>query len=119
MRFTATEAGFKRGIGGASNSKNEKKCHYILFGLQEDTQHPENSSVYFEYDDQRNGRLNSVEAVSIGDKSIIFELKGGKSIEIRCDVSARQWEKLKAGIRTVFPPKSVLFSRTRRCVRHQ
>jgi hypothetical protein len=105
MKFSATEAGFKDGRGGASNSTSAEKQHYVLFGTQQDVQHPENSGVYFEYDDQSNGAVNSVKAVSIGGKSVAFKLKGGKSIEVNCDVSAEQWAELKRAIRTVFPPE--------------
>lgn len=107
IKFAATEAGFKKGLGGASNAKGTEKYHYVLFGIQEDTQHPENSGVYFEYDDQRNGAINSVESVSFGRKSVVFELKGGKSIQIDCDVSMARWKELERGVRAVFPENTV------------
>ena len=103
MRFTATEAGLKDGIGGASNSKSSEKHHYILFSVQDDVQHPENSGVYFEYDDQSNGAVNSVTKASIGDRRVSFKLKSGKTIEISCNVSKEQWEDLERAIRNVFP----------------
>jgi hypothetical protein len=103
MKFSATEAGFKDGLGGASNSTSAEKRHYVLFGAQQDAQHPENSGVYFEYDDQSNGEVNSVKEVSIGGKSVVFKLKDGKSIEVNCDASTEQWAELKTAIRTVFP----------------
>ena len=107
MKFTATEAGFKDGIGGASNSASAEKQHYVLFGVQKDSQHPDNSGVYFEYDDQSKGAVNCVKTVMIGDKSVGFRLKDGKSIEVRCNVSAYEWEALKRGIRIVFPDNSI------------
>lgn len=107
MKFSATESGFKDGMGGASNKNGGDRYHYVLFGIQEDAQHPENSGIYFEYDDQANGAINSVEAVSIGGKSVVFELKGGKSIEIKCNVSTEQWDEFKQGIQTVFPKSRV------------
>jgi hypothetical protein len=119
MRFTATEAGFKDGLGGASNAKGAEEYHYVLFGSQQDPEHPENSGAYFEYDDQSNGAVNSVKAVSIGDKSVAFKLKGGKSIEVNCKVSAEQWAELKQGIRTVFPRNSVSLSGRRGRIRHK
>lgn len=103
MKFVATEAGFKNGLGGASNSTSAEKQHYVLFGVQKDTQHPENSGVYFEYDDQSKGAVNSVRGVSIGNKSVVFKLKGGKSVEVNCNVGTDQWEQLQRGIRAVFP----------------
>lgn len=106
VKFTATEAGFRKGIGGASNSKSEEKHHYVLFGVQKDDMYPENSGVYFEYDDQSNGAINSVKAVSIGDKSVVFKLKDESSVEVNCSVSAEQWDELQRGLRTVFPQNS-------------
>lgn len=97
-------------MGGASNSKGGGQYRYVLFGTQEDAQHPENGGVYFEYDDQSNGAINCVKAVSVGGKSVRFELKAGKSIEVTCEVSSEEWESLKQGIRAVFPPDSISFS---------
>lgn len=120
MRFTATEAGFKDGLGGASNAKGTEKYHYVLFGTQRDAQHPENSGAYFEYDDQSNGAVNSVKAISIGDKSVVFKLKGGRSIEVNCNnVSAKHWAEFKRAIRTVFPRDSVSSSERQRGVPHK
>jgi len=102
MKFTATEAGFENGMGGASNSKANDEHHYILFGMQEDPQHPEYNGAYFEYDDQKNGKVNSVEAVSINEKMVCFKLLSGTLIEIKFDVSAEQWGAFLSGIRTVF-----------------
>ena len=108
MKFTATEAGFREGLGGASNAKGAEKYHYVLFGTQQDAQHPENSGVYFEYDDQTKGGVNVAKAVTIGEKFVIFKLRGGKLIEVNCNVSEDQWDDLQRGIRSVFPRNSVL-----------
>jgi len=102
MRFTATEAGFKEGLGGASNSKNSEQYHYVLFGIQTDLQNAENGGEYFEWDDQSNGAINSVKEVVIGDKSVFFIMNEGESLEINCKLSAEQWDELKQGLRTVF-----------------
>ncbi len=107
MRFTATEAGFKEGLGGASNSKSSEKYHYVLFGIQADLQDSENSGVYFEWDDQSNGAMNSVKEVVIGDKSVTIIMKEGESLEIKCNVSTEQWDELNQGLRTVFLRKMV------------
>jgi hypothetical protein len=113
MKFTATEAGFEDGLAGASNSKAEGKQHYVLFGIQRDRQHPENSGVYFEYDDQSNGAVNCVKAISIGDRFVAFKLKGGKSVEVNCNVPAEEWEQLQRGIRAVFPKEMIASNRRR------
>jgi hypothetical protein len=102
MKFTATEAGFKDGLGGASNSKGKEKYHCVIFGHQEDPQHPEYTGAYFEYDDQSNGAVNCVKEVSISNKLVVFKLKKGESIEVGCNVSAEQWEDFLRGISTVF-----------------
>jgi len=102
MKFSATEAGFKKGLGGASNSKSTEKYHYVLFGTQKDCQHPEFSGVYFEYDDQSKGAVNSVDTVAIVDRTVTFRLKNGEAIEVDCDVSAEQWKELLLGLATVF-----------------
>ncbi|MEW6158455.1 MAG: hypothetical protein AB1813_13565 [Verrucomicrobiota bacterium] len=112
MKFVATEAGFKKGLGGASNSKSAEKYHYVLFGVQKDCQHPENTGIYFEFDDQRNGGINSIKAVVLSNKAVAFKLKGGKSIEIDCNVSAQEWNEFKRGIHAVFP-KNTISSKTR------
>ncbi len=107
MRFTATEAGFKDGLGGASNAKSAEEYHYVLFGTQQDAQRPENSGAYFEYDDQSKGAVGSVEAVSIDARSVVFKLKSGKSIEVICGVGTEQWNEFQRGLRTVFPHQIV------------
>lgn len=55
MKFSATEIGFEKGLGGASNAQGKDDYHYVVFASQEDIQHPSNSGIYFEYDDQING----------------------------------------------------------------
>jgi hypothetical protein len=103
IAFTATDAGFKDGLGGASNAHTNAQNHYVLFGIQEDRQHPWNSGVYFEFDSQSNGCVNSVQAVSIGDKVVRFVLRQGLSITVTCDISDEKWTEFKAGITVVFP----------------
>lgn len=114
MKFVATEAGFKDGLGGASNSKSPEKYHYILFGGQEDKPHPKNSGIYFEYDDQSNGAVNSVKTVIIDGKTVVFKLRSGKSIEITCNVNTQEWSEFKRGIRAVFPPRAIMSDIRRR-----
>jgi len=99
-------------LAGASNSKSAEKYHYVLFGVQEDRQHPENSGIYFEYDDQSNGGVNSIKTVVLGNKAVVFKLKGGKSIEINCDVNTEEWNEFRQGIHTIFP-KNTISSNTR------
>jgi hypothetical protein len=43
IEFIATECGFHDGLGGASNAAADEDYHYILFGRQIDSQHPQNS----------------------------------------------------------------------------
>ena len=107
MRFTATEAGYKEGLGGASNSKSLEKFHYVLFGIQTDLQNSENGGEYFEWDDQINGAINSVKEVVISENKVLFIINQGESIEINCNVSAEQWDELKQGLQTVFLRKVV------------
>lgn len=109
MKFMATEAGFKDGVGGASNARSAEAYHYVLFGAQEERQHSRNSGIYFEYDGQSNGAVNCVESVSMGDKTVAFKLRGGKSIEIKVNVSGREWIAFKKGIRQVFPKSVILW----------
>lgn len=118
MKFVATEAGFKDGVGGASNAKSDEAYHYVLFGAQEDRQHSWNSGIYFEYDGQANGAVNCVKSVSMGDKTVAFKLRGGKSVEIRADVSGREWNEFKNGIREVFP-KDIILSGTQQRARQR
>jgi hypothetical protein len=63
IEFTATQMGFKDGLGGASNSKSPAPYHYILFGKRVDPQHSWNSGLYFEFDSQRKGGVNRVKKV--------------------------------------------------------
>ncbi len=102
MDFTATEHGFKNGLGGASNSASKKDYHYILFGRQVDSQHPEYSGVYFEYDDQSQGAVNCVKEVTISDEQVLFKLKRQKKILVRRGGKAIQWKQFLKGIRDVF-----------------
>ena len=80
--FEATEAGFLDGLGGASNAVESSDYHYVLFGKQVDEQDPSNTGVYFEYDDQVNGSVNTVEKVLIAENEVTFFLDG-ESIVVR------------------------------------
>jgi hypothetical protein len=107
MRFDATEAGYKDGLGGASNSKSRAKYHYILFGQQEDNQHPSNSGIYFEYDDQLNGSVNSVKQVLVSETPAKFVLADTTEILVGNDVTKSEWEDFLQGIDAVFGPEHV------------
>ena len=102
VEFTATEAGYDGKIGGASNAKSESMAHYLLFGKQIDPQHAWNSGIYFEYDNQRNGRVNSVNRLAVGDDVINFFLVNGGVITVRRGVSEHEWARFKTGIGAVF-----------------
>ena len=102
MRFIATEAGFKDGMGGASNSQDEDAYHYVLFGRQVDDQHPDNTGVYFEYDDQKFGSVNCVERIVVGDKHVEFNLWNGEEIVVSSNTSELQWDEVIQGIYSVF-----------------
>lgn len=103
VEFTADEAGFKDGLGGAAGARGETGRHYVLFGTQTDAQHAWNSGAYFEFDSQINGRVNSVQSVSIGDRVVSFFLKNGARVVVKCKVRDEQWGEFTRGIDTVFP----------------
>jgi hypothetical protein len=107
MRFIATEAGFRDGMGGASNAQDENEYHYILFGRQVDDQHPDNTGAYFEYDDQKFGSVNCVERIVIGDKLVEFTLWNGEEIVVWSNTSELQWHELIKGIYSVFDTDKV------------
>ncbi len=102
MRFSATEAGFRDGLGGASNAQSTRAAHYVLFGLQKDHQHPSNSGVYFEYDDQINGSINNVERVVVSREAVEFLLADGTKIVIVRKVRETDWMAFLCGIDAVF-----------------
>lgn len=102
VEFTATEAGFKDGMGGASNAADTPDYHYVLFGRQTDDQHPEFGDVYFEFDDQLNGAVNSVTRVVVAEDRVEFELQQPPKILIQRGTSQTQWRKFVRGIREVF-----------------
>jgi hypothetical protein len=100
--FTATEAGFPDGLGGASNARGGGDYHYFLFGVQEDRQHPSNSGVYFEYDSRGNGGVNQVIGVSIEENAVEFSLKAGEVILVRSGVRSEERDEFLRGVRAVF-----------------
>ena len=102
MEFTATESGYDNGLGGASNSKGTESYHYVLFGQQTDDQHPENSGIYFEFDDQIHGSVNCVARVVIADEFVEFELKDQKKIKVRRCMGDSHWNRFLNGIHDVF-----------------
>lgn len=103
IRFHATEAGFKDGLGGASNSKGKEAYHYILFGAQTDPQHAWNSGMYFEYDSQANGGVNHVESVESEENRVCFLMKNGTRIEVVCGVEADSWTLFTDSVKRNFP----------------
>jgi hypothetical protein len=107
MRFVATEAGFQDGVGGASNKHGSGAAHYVLFGIQEDTKHPTNSGIYFEWDDETNGSVDCVRAVSVTLQKAEFTLTKRRTIIVDSGVSAGEWARFLAGIKKVFPLKLV------------
>jgi hypothetical protein len=102
MRFSATEAGFQDGLGGASNNRSKGASHYVLFGLQEDNQHSGNSGVYFEYDDQANGSVNGVEHVIVSNDMVEFLLADGTKIVVVRKMPEQDWASFLHGIDSVF-----------------
>ena len=102
IEFTATEAGFDKGLGGASNSNATVAYHYILFGRQEDPQHAWNRGVYFEVDSQRRGAANQVMKVVVGEGSVRFQLRANEFVTVNNGVDAQSWTKFMTGIDEVF-----------------
>lgn len=107
MRFTATEAGFEGGVGGASNKQGSGAAHYVLFGIQEDRQHPTNSGIYFEWDDEENGAVDCAGSVSVTPDKAVFTLAKRKAIIVESGVSAQEWARFLMGIEKVFGPQLV------------
>ena len=107
IEFIATEIGFDKGLGGASNAKGVKPYHYLLFGKQVDEQHPEYSGVYFEFDSQINGSVNQVVKILIADKAVSFELKSGNILSVKCGASDLQWNEFLNGIHDVFTASTI------------
>lgn len=102
MKFIATEAGFAEGLGGASNTGGDADYHYIVFGYQEDEGHPENSGIYFEYDDQGNSTINGVKHLVLTDQTVQFFLSEGKTITVLKGMEEQQWKEFLNGIQVVF-----------------
>ena len=100
--FTATEMGFKDGLGGASNSKASAPYHYILFGKQVDPQHAWNSGIYFEFDNQRNGGVNRVAKVLLAESEAHFSLQDQHVILVRRAQDDDGWQKFVKGVHEVF-----------------
>lgn len=105
MEFTATEAGFENGLGGASNQRGSGEPHYVLFGIQKDTQHAEQSGVYFEWDGEENGAVDAVRSVAITRERVIFTLADGRTIAVASAVSAEDWERFLEGVEKTFGAK--------------
>ncbi len=102
MEFTATEAGFENGMGGASSAARPAGYHYVLFGWQTDEQHPECDGAYFEFDNQIHGSVGSVSRVVVADNYVKFELHNGQPVVVGRGVTEEQWTELVRGIREVF-----------------
>ena len=102
VEFVATEAGFAGGVGGASNAEDSAGSHYVLFGRQTDSQNPECSGVYFEFDGQIHGGVDRVGAITVADGWVSFELREGDQIVVRSGLSESQWADLVKGIRDTF-----------------
>jgi hypothetical protein len=102
MRFSATEAGYKDGLGGASNARSKGKHHYVLFGLQKDETHPSNSGIYFKYDDEINGSVNAVRSIVLSENMAKFLLIDSTEIVVMNNVSGTEWKDFAQGIEVVF-----------------
>jgi hypothetical protein len=102
IEFTASECGFNDGLGGASNSEAEEEYHYILFGRQTDTQHPEYSGTYFEFDDQSNGDVNIVECIVITNSDATFTLSDSETIRVLRNQNDVGWQEFLRGIAESF-----------------
>ncbi len=102
IEFTATEMGFKDGLGGASNSKASEPYHYILFGKQVDPQHSWNSGLYFEFDSQRNGGVNQVTKVVLSERETRFVLGERETILVRRSGRDDEWRTFVEAVHKVF-----------------
>jgi hypothetical protein len=102
IEFIATECGFHDGLGGASNAEADEEYHYILFGRQIDSQHPQNSGTYFEFDDQSNGDVNVVEGIIISENDVTFTVANSETIRVRRNVSDVDWQEFLRGIAESF-----------------
>jgi hypothetical protein len=103
VEFTATECGSEAGMAGVSCSAESADAHYIVFGHQMDEQHPENSGIYFEFDDQGRGRVNCVAGVSVTDGAVEFDLKNGHSIVVHRGAVGSSWAQFLRSVRETFP----------------
>ena len=95
MKFKATEAGDDSGLCGASNSSSEDDYHYVLFGKDGD-------GIYFEFDDQANGKLNMIKEVLIDENSIEFILSNSDSITVVDGIGGSDWNDFLKGTKNIF-----------------
>ena len=102
MEFTATQAGFEDGMGGASEAAGTADYHYVLFGRQTDQEHPPNNGVYFEFDDQSHGAVDCVSRIIVAANLVSFELKDGPKIVVRRGTTEPQWTEFLKGIHDTF-----------------
>ncbi|HVV71051.1 MAG TPA: hypothetical protein VHI52_06050 [Verrucomicrobiae bacterium] len=102
IEFTATEVGFKDGLGGASNSKSSTPYHYILFGKQVDPQHSGNSGLYFEFDSQGSGGVNRVTKIVLAQSEARFCLRDRETILVRRSEDDGGWQKFVEGVHEIF-----------------
>ena len=100
--FTATEAGYVRGIGSASNSKGMEAFHYLQFGKWFDDHAPVKAGHYFEYDHPGNRSVNQVTQIVITKGMVEFVLKAVKIIIVRNSMADREWERFLKGLVEVF-----------------
>ncbi len=89
-------------MGSASIGSGTKNHHYVLFGSEADDQHPEFYGVYFEFDDPRDGELDRVRSVVVGNGVVEFELKDRRRIIVRRGMDELQWSTFLRGIHDVF-----------------
>ena len=102
VEFFAMETGFADGVGGASNAAADDEAHYVLFGRQRDSQHPELDGVYFEFDDQINGNVNVVRQVIIAKSAVTFELKDSNVIRVIRTTDDVNWNSFVGGVTDTF-----------------
>jgi hypothetical protein len=107
MEFTASECAFNGGLGGASCGAETRGYHYVLFGSQTDDQHPEFTGVYFEFDSPRDGDVDIVNRVLVGDSEVRFELHDRRKIIVRRGTDQRQWGEFARGLQEVFGERIV------------
>ena len=74
--------------------------------MQVDRQHPKNSGVYFEFDDQINGAVNSVNRIRLRVGEAEFTMNDGKTITVKRD-AGNKWDEFVAGIRSTFAAQTI------------